>query len=52
MEDITEFKKWLYQLLQDSEKKLGMKDATLAFILMNVGLDYFMKCYGHKETKG
>lgn len=43
MEDVTEFKKWFYQLLVDAEKKLCLSHATLADILIKEGLNYYLK---------
>ncbi len=42
MEDVEEFKKWLRQMLKDS-KKLNMTNETIAYVLLQEGLDYYLK---------
>lgn len=43
MEDVSTFKTWLYQLLSDAQKKLEIKNSTLADILLKEGLNYYLK---------
>ncbi len=43
IENIEEFQKWFYALLNDSKQKLGMSDRTIAYILVTEGMKYFMK---------
>ena len=43
MENAKEFECWLYQCIDDSKKKLGMTDKTLAYILLREGTNYYLK---------
>lgn len=42
MENTEEFEIWLDRMLEDS-KKLNMTDASIAIILIRVGMTYFLK---------
>ena len=41
IENITEFQKWMYQMLKDSKEKLGLTDETLAELLLKEGIKYY-----------
>jgi len=43
MEDIIQFEQWLSQMLKDSKEKLNVSDETIAYILLRVGIDYYLR---------
>ena len=49
MEDPKTFEVWLRQMIEDSKIKLNMSDRTLAYILVNTGMDYFYKEIARKS---
>lgn len=51
MENVDEFEKWLYQMLKDSKDKLGMSDATIAYILLREGTAYYLKTLAREASK-
>lgn len=54
MEKIDEFHQWIDKMLRDAKKELKVSDITIAFILMGVASDYYIKakvkeiCYEDK----
>ena len=56
MEDTEEFESWLFRLLLDAKRKLGMSDHTIAYILLREGTNYYLKQiteeeYGIRDSK-
>lgn len=43
VENSAEFNKWLQDMIEDSKKKLHMTNATIAYILLHEGLNYYLK---------
>ena len=43
MENTREFEQWLNKCIEDSKKKLGITDKTIAYILLTEGLNYYLK---------
>ena len=43
MEDTEEFESWLFRLITDAKRKLGMTNKTIAYILLREGTDYYFK---------
>ena len=55
VENVTEFERWLYEMIKDAKAKLNMTDRTLAYILLNEGMNYYLKQlkgeYGIRDAK-
>lgn len=43
MGNTEEFESWLFRLLLDAKRKLGLTDKTLAYILLREGVNYYLK---------
>jgi hypothetical protein len=51
LENVEEFEKWLEQMLKDAQEKLNMTDATIAYILLREGTEYYFKTICKGEDK-
>jgi hypothetical protein len=43
MEDTEVFEKWLEDTLKAGKEKLEIQDSTIAYILLQKGLNYYLK---------
>ncbi len=43
MENTEEFESWLFRLIMDAKRKLGISDRTIAYILLREGLNYYLR---------
>ena len=43
MENTEEFESWLFRLLLDAKRKLGMSNRTIAYILLREGTKYYLR---------
>jgi len=48
VEQTEEFESWLFRLLLDGKRKLGMKDSTIAYILFREATRYYLKALSNK----
>jgi hypothetical protein len=51
MENAEKFERWLFQCIEDSKKKLGMTDRTLAYILLREGTHYYFRTICNDEPR-
>jgi len=56
MQDTEEFESWLFKLITDAKRKLGMTDRTIAYILLREGINHYLKQiteedYGIRDPK-
>lgn len=43
MENTEEFESWLLRMLVDAKRKLLLNDATIAYVLLKRGTEYYLK---------
>jgi hypothetical protein len=51
MEQTEEFESWLFRLIHDAKMSLGMKDSTIAYILLREGINYYLKDIVNDELR-
>jgi hypothetical protein len=51
MENYITFDKWLEETIKAGQEKLEVKDSTLAYILMQKGLNYYLKSICRQNLK-
>ena len=51
MENAEEFENLLFRLIHDAKMKLGMRDRTIAYILLREGTNYYLKDIANDELR-
>lgn len=49
MEQAEEFEAALYKLIAEAKNRLGLTDKTLAYVLIRIGMDYYLRNNVSKE---
>ena len=48
MEQAEEFETWIGQVLDDAKKNLNLTDETIVWVLLKIGMAYYLKTIARK----
>ena len=51
VENVSEFQRWLDQMLRDAKDKLNMTDETIVWILLKEATSYYFRTLGKHENR-